>query len=69
MKIDELEVWYLNQRLPDSKKLNGIATISDVPKFVKSHFDFLKANSGKTSFIPYWERLLELKRILQAKPQ
>lgn len=69
IKIDELEVWFINQTLPQSIKLNGLSYINDVPKFVKSHFEYLRANSGNPSFLGYWDRLNELKNILEHKPQ
>ncbi len=50
----------------DLKQYNGIKLgtfiIEDVELFVKTHILTLKHNSGKRTFLPYFERLLTLYR-------
>lgn len=45
-------------------QLNTSSTITDVPTFVKSHLTTVKANNGNKTFLPYLNRLQELKQIL-----
>lgn len=37
--------------------LDEATTITNVEKLVKSHILYLKSNSGKKVFVPYFERL------------
>jgi len=43
--------------------LNNHTTISDLKLFVKGHVSTLKLNEGKFTFMPYLERLKEVKKI------
>lgn len=42
-------------------KLNNWSTITDVSKFIAGHLAIVKANNGNKTFLPYLERLNELK--------
>lgn len=65
-EISELERYFETAILPaGSVKLNPWTTITDVPLFIHSHFETVRHNRGKITFLPYLERLQELKKILR----
>ncbi len=43
------------------KTTDGV--ITDPKKFIKSHISFLQANNNNRTFIPYYDRLLEVYKI------
>ena len=45
-------------------KLNKCSTITNCSLFIESHFATVKANNGKRTFLPYLNRLQELKQVL-----
>jgi len=45
--------------------LNHFTKITNVKKFVLTHIGYLKSNSGKKIFIPYYERLTEVYKELK----
>ena len=47
--------------------LSQCETIVDFEKFVDSYISTLKANSGKTLFRPYYDRILSLYEILNER--
>lgn len=47
--------------LPKSATLNQCTEIKDIRKFVNSHIKFLKGQSGNKTFLPYYERLAQLR--------
>ena len=63
--IAELERYFSTATLPTVPvKLNACQTITDISKFIAGHLATVKANNGKRTFLPYLERLQELKQIL-----
>ncbi len=63
--IAELETYFVNIKLPTQPvKLNRCSTITDCSLFIESHFTTVKANNGKQIFLPYLNRLQELKQVL-----
>ena len=63
--IAELENYFAVSELPTQPvKLNKCSTITDCPLFIKSHFAAVKGNNGNRTFLPYLNRLQELKQIL-----
>jgi hypothetical protein len=63
--IAELETYFTNIELPTQPvKLNQCCTITDCSLFLESHFTTAKAHNGKQTFIPYLNRLQELKQAL-----
>lgn len=63
--IAELETYFYNIEIPaQSIKLSQNTTITDISSFIDSHFATLKANNGKRTFLPYLNRLKELKQKL-----
>jgi hypothetical protein len=68
--IKDLEDFFSKTKLPkDQLKLNNFSTILDCSKFIESHLCIVKANNGKNTFVPYLDRLIELKNhLLQNYP-
>jgi len=63
--IAELENYYASIKLPTQPvKLNRCSTITDCSLFIESHFATVKGNNGNRTFLPYLNRLQELKQIL-----
>ncbi|MBX2937370.1 MAG: hypothetical protein KF879_09430 [Saprospiraceae bacterium] len=63
--IAELENYFTSIKLPTQPvKLNRCSTITDCSLFIESHFATVKANNGKRTFLPYLNRLQELKQVL-----
>ena len=64
-EISELENYFTNIEIPTQPvKLNQCSTITNVNLFIESHFATVKANNGKMTFLPYLNRLQELKELL-----
>jgi hypothetical protein len=60
--ITELENYFASIELPTQPiRLNENSTITNCSKFIQSHFACVKANNGKRTFLPYLDRLKELK--------
>lgn len=65
LDITELENYFASIELPTQPvKLNRCSTITDCSLFIESHFATVKANNGKRTFLPYLNRLQELKQVL-----
>jgi hypothetical protein len=63
--IAELENYFAGIELPTQPvKLNGCSTITDCSLFIESHFATVKGNNGNRTFLPYLNRLQELKQVL-----
>ncbi|PQA90696.1 hypothetical protein B0A69_20435 [Chryseobacterium shigense] len=64
-EIAEIEQFFSNTTFPkEPMKLNDCSTILDVSKFIQSNLNVIKANNGNRTFLPYLERLRQLKNIL-----
>jgi len=62
--VDEFELYFKSITLPATVKLNQSSTITDIPLFIESHLSIIKANSEKPKYLPYLNRLNELKQVL-----
>lgn len=66
--ITELENYFAGIAVPTQPvKLNHYSTITNCSLFIESHFATVKANNGKRTFLPYLNRLQELKQVLTTK--
>ena len=66
--IAELENYFASIELPTQPvKLNRCSTITDCSIFIESHFATVKANNGKRTFLPYLNRLQELKKLINVQ--
>lgn len=64
--LKELERFFNAVPLPTPPvKLNQCTKIIDISKFIESHLAIVKANNGKRVYLPYFERLQELKKYLK----
>jgi hypothetical protein len=64
-EIKELENYFEGITIPkEPVKLNHYSSITNVSIFLRSHFATVKANNGKRTFLPFLERLHELKHFL-----
>jgi hypothetical protein len=63
--IAEIKNYFATIELPKQAiKLNTGTTITDCKKFVINHLNFVEFNNGKRTFLPYLERLKELRTIV-----
>lgn len=64
-EINDLEHFFKTVPLPSQPvKLNSFSTITDLNLFIESHIETVKANNGKHTFLPYLNRLQELKQYI-----
>lgn len=64
-QISELEEFFAGITLPSQPiNLDKCSTITNIPEFLESHFEVVKANNGNHTFIGYLNRLKKLKQIL-----
>ncbi len=65
--ITQLETYFASIELPTQPvKLNQYSTITNTALFIGSHFATVKRNNGKQTFLPYLNRLQELKQKLNS---
>ena len=50
----------------DKIKISPEATVTNVSKMIENHVSILEANSGNKSYLPYYERLLMLLKVLES---
>jgi hypothetical protein len=63
--ITDLENYFAAIAVPTQPvKLNRCSTITNCSLFIESNFSTVKANNGKQTFLPYLNRLQELKQVL-----
>ena len=63
--IAELENYFAGVKLPTQHiKLNKCSTITNCSLFVESHFAIVQTNNGNRTFLPYLNRLQELRQLL-----
>ncbi len=64
-QLTELEDFFAGIALPQHVRLNKCTTITNVPNFIASHFASLNANPGKRRFLPFLNRLQELRHYIE----
>jgi len=63
--ISELETYFLGIELPTKQVIiNQCSKITNVPLFIESHFKTVKNHNGNQTYLPYLNRLQELKQTL-----
>lgn len=66
-QIESLEQFFAKAQLPPGPlKLKQATNITDVAKMVESHMAIVKAQRDKPRYKPYYDRLAELKAVLQS---
>lgn len=63
-EIEELQQFFKSIKLPERIKLDQCSTITDVPLFVETHLSILRAQNGHQRYLPYKERLVLLRSLL-----
>ncbi|MFM7358921.1 MAG: DUF6965 family protein [Sediminibacterium sp.] len=64
--IQELKTYFAGITLPTEPiRLTAGVTITNLPKFIDSHLNTLKANNGNPTFIATLKRLVDLKNIMK----
>jgi len=64
-EILELETFFNSAMLPAQPvRLNTCSTITNVSLFISSHLATVNLNNGNSTYLPYLNRLQELKQIL-----
>lgn len=64
-EISSLNQFFAAVTLPTQPvQLNPWETITDLPMFLESHFETVRANNGKPTYLPYLKRLQQLKEYL-----
>ena len=65
--IAELENYFTSIEIPTEPiKLNSYTTITDCMQFIESSFKIVKSKNGNKTYLPYLNRLQELKRVLNS---
>lgn len=63
--MQEMTLFFENYQGKNEIRLNGWTYVSDIKKFVSSHLGALKSNAGNRAYLPYYNRLVELYRLLK----
>ena len=67
--IEELEAFFHDAELPSEPiRLDACTVITNVSLFIESHLSYVKAHDGNDRYMPYLDRLRELKRVLTINP-
>lgn len=68
--IKELEEFFKAARIPAGPiRLNACTVITDTKLFIESHLLTIKNHNGSKVYYPYYERLMQLKTIINATNQ
>jgi hypothetical protein len=63
-QVEELAKYFEKAKVPFSIQLDEGSKIADVPAFIKSHLNILRANPDKPIYEVYYTRLLRLKELI-----
>jgi hypothetical protein len=65
--IAELEEFFRDAKLPEGpiNLPDTTMRIINVPLFVKSHLSTIKKHNGNPTYLPYYERLVKFKELIQ----
>lgn len=67
MTLPELEEWFKNVELPPPPvMLHPSAIITDVDRFLESHFLPLRTEPNKLTNQPLWDRLFAFKLLIES---
>ena len=62
--FDRLKEQLAVKTIPESIMIDVGSTITDIPKFIKSHIKYLDNNPGKLVYLPYYDRLVLLNKLI-----
>lgn len=67
-EIQELVTYFSNcSELPENLMYREYVNITDIPKFIEGHLNYVVANHHKRGFQPYLDRLKEIRDLLQSR--
>lgn len=61
IEIEKLDAFFKTIQYPKSIIVHTYMKIEDMDKFLDSHFQMVRKNNGKFTFLPYLHRLRSLK--------
>lgn len=64
-EIREIEKFFSTHETPGRVRLNSWSLIVNVDLFLSSHLCMVKHHNGNKVYLPYLERLFELKKIIE----
>jgi predicted Zn-dependent protease with MMP-like domain len=69
MTAEELAGYFTGIALPDKVQIDSGVVIEDVPLFIESHLNYIKANEGKKGTEVYYDRLNRLIAFMEANKE
>lgn len=64
--MEEIEEWFRENPIPDGPmRLNSFTVVVDPKAMVAGHLPIVRANIGKERFLPYLERLIQLREAME----
>lgn len=65
--VEELERFFTGLNMENNFQLTKCQIVHNLTKFAQSHLEVIKANSGNKTFKPYYDRLVDLKKMIEEK--
>lgn len=65
MNITDLEEYFKTATLPKELQINRSTRITNVRRMVDNHLEVLKQNGDKPTFSTFYDRLLQVKEIIE----
>lgn len=62
MTLDQLEAWFKSYEIPETIQLDKCAKVLNTRKLIDTSISFLRSHSGNKGYLPYYYRLLKLKK-------
>lgn len=62
--MEKMILFFENYKGKNEIQLNAWTKIEDIKMFAQSHIQALKSNTGNRTFLPYYNRLVELYKLL-----
>ena len=69
MTAEELEGYFTGINLPSQVDIDSGVSIVDVPLFIESHLNYIKANDGKKGTEVYYDRLNRLVAFMESNKE
>jgi hypothetical protein len=63
-QIEELAAFFKDAKLPPTIQLDAGSMITNLPTFIQSHLNVLRANPDRPITEPFYTRLLRLKELI-----
>lgn len=65
MSLKSLEDYFSSIQLPDTLRINQCTFANNLRKLVDSNIEYLKAHPGNKVYLPYYNQLVEIKKVLE----